>query len=68
MMNLSFHLENIFSCCTHMTPFLTQESLLSRRLGLGPEVEQVVECSDPVPVTDGGLITLLGRPLLTLAW
>lgn len=58
MMNLSFHLENIFSCWTHMTPFLTHESLVSRRLGLGPEVEQVVvECSDPVPVTEGGLIT-----------
>ena len=30
MMNLSFHLENSFSCWTHMTPFLRQESLPSR--------------------------------------
>ena len=26
MMNLSFHLENSFSCWTHITPFLRQVS------------------------------------------
>lgn len=36
MINLSFHLENIFSCWTHMTPFLMQVSE-PKRLGLGPE-------------------------------
>ena len=35
MINLSFHLENIFSCWTHMTPFLMQVSE-PRGLGLGP--------------------------------
>ena len=35
MINLSFHLENIFSCWTHMTPFLMQVSE-PRMLMLGP--------------------------------
>ena len=58
-MNLSFHLENNFSCWTHMTPFLTQESL-PRRLELGIPAGE--ECSD-VSVTEGALTKELG-PLL----
>ena len=41
MINLSFHLENIFSCWTHITPFLMQVSE-PRRLGLGPEEAEAV--------------------------
>ena len=51
-MNLSFHLEKSFSCWTHMTPFLMQESDPSK---LGPGwTEAEEECSE-LSVTDGAL-------------
>ena len=55
MINLSFHLENIFSCWTHITPFLMQVSE-PRRLGLGPEEAEdcsVLSVRGPIPPPPG---------------
>ena len=49
MMNLSFHLENSFSCWTHITPFLMVASLPSR----------LELCSEP-SVKEGALVAGLG--------
>ena len=51
MMNLSFHLENIFSCWTHITPFLMQVSLGSSPAE--PEAALVAVDISEVSVTDG---------------
>ena len=62
MMNLSFHLENIFSCCTHITPFLTQLSLPSTLLSDTPGLEMDWSLTT--------LVSVLSTPLIlpTMFW